>query len=53
MSKVDLLLARLNQIGDSLKLSEGGLALLALGSVGKELARLDEYSDLDFFCNCG
>lgn len=29
--------------------TEGALALIGLGSVGSETARLDEYSDLDFF----
>jgi hypothetical protein len=44
-----LLLERLEAIGQSLKQSGHGLALLALGSVGIEQARLDRYSDLDFF----
>lgn len=43
------LLARLDEIAASLEHSGHGLALLALGSVGLELERLDEYSDLDFF----
>jgi lincosamide nucleotidyltransferase B/F len=43
------LLDRLAAIGQSLKNSGDGLALLGLGSVGVETARLDEYSDLDFF----
>lgn len=43
------LLARLDEIGESLAQSEGALALIGLGSVGDELHRLDEYSDLDFF----
>lgn len=43
------LLKRLNEIGDSLKNSNNALALLGLGSVGKDLDRIDEYSDLDFF----
>ena len=43
------LLARLNGIGDSLAQSGHALALIGLGSVGSELHRLDEYSDLDFF----
>ena len=42
-------LARLDEIGRSLKKSEHALALIGLGSVGLELDRLDEYSDLDFF----
>ena len=43
------LLKRLDEIGASLSDSEHALALLGLGSVGEELHRLDEYSDLDFF----
>lgn len=43
------LLARLEAIGASLEHTGKGLALLALGSVGTEIERLDEYSDLDFF----
>lgn len=45
----NLLLKRLNEIGVSLSQSGHALALLGLGSVGEELDRLDEYSDLDFF----
>jgi lincosamide nucleotidyltransferase B/F len=47
--RTDLLLSRLNAIGDSLAQSNGALALIGLGSVGVELERLDDYSDLDFF----
>ncbi len=43
------LLNRLDEIGRALETSGHALALLGLGSVGSELARLDEYSDLDFF----
>ncbi len=43
------LLARLNEIAQAVRKSGRGLALLGLGSVGQELARLDAYSDLDFF----
>ena len=43
------LLARLDAIGRALASSGHALALLGLGSVGLELARLDAYSDLDFF----
>ena len=43
------LLARLEEIGRSLAESRRGLALLALGSCGRERDRLDEFSDLDFF----
>ena len=44
-----LLLNRLNEIGHSLEKSGHALALIGLGSVGLELHRLDEFSDLDFF----
>ncbi len=44
-----LLLARLEQIGVSLEQSQKAVALIGLGSVGLELERLDEFSDLDFF----
>lgn len=43
------LLTRLDEIGHSLARSGHGLALIGLGSVGLELDRIDEYSDLDFF----
>lgn len=43
------LLQRLEAIGRSLEGTGNALALLALGSVGKELDRIDAYSDLDFF----
>ena len=43
------LLARLDEIGAALARRDGTLALLGLGSVGAETARLDEWSDLDFF----
>lgn len=43
------LLKRLDEIGQSLAQSGQALALLGLGSVGVETARLDQYSDLDFF----
>jgi hypothetical protein len=49
MDKPTLLLNRLEAIGQSLAQSGHGLALLGLGSVGQERARLDAYSDLDFF----
>lgn len=49
MNHTTLLLQRLDEIGTSLAGTGRGLALLALGSVGRELDRLDEYSDLDFF----
>lgn len=43
-----LLLKRLDEIGQSLERSRHALALIGCGSVGVELERLDEYSDLDF-----
>lgn len=49
MVKKEYLLARLDQIGQSLSRSGNALALIALGSAGLELDRMDEYSDLDFF----
>lgn len=42
-------LRRLQEIAASLQQRPNALALLGLGSVGQELHRLDEYSDLDFF----
>ncbi|MCI0395540.1 MAG: hypothetical protein L0332_21910 [Chloroflexi bacterium] len=49
MTKQALLLRRLEEIGQSLEKTGKALALIGLGSVGRELDRLDEYSDLDFF----
>lgn len=43
------LLTRLDEIGKSLEQTGHALALIGLGSVGVELERLDQYSDLDFF----
>lgn len=43
------LLTRLEAIGQALEKSRHALALIGLGSVGRELDRLDEFSDLDFF----
>lgn len=43
------LLRRLDDIGASLARSGQALALIGLGSVGRETARLDAWSDLDFF----
>ena len=45
----DQLLERMEQIGASVAKREGALLLLALGSIGLETERLDDYSDLDFF----
>ena len=47
--KPEILLERLNAIGHSLSQTKQCYALLALGSVGLETDRLDEFSDLDFF----
>ncbi|MEQ8822005.1 MAG: hypothetical protein RLY93_17355 [Sumerlaeia bacterium] len=49
MTKPALLLARLDAIAASLAARPDALALLGLGSVGRERERLDAYSDLDFF----
>ncbi len=49
MERKELLLKRLDEIGVSLSKADHVLALLSLGSVGLELDRLDNYSDLDFF----
>jgi hypothetical protein len=49
MHKTQLLTARLEAIGQSLAQTAHALALIGLGSVGLELDRLDDYSDLDFF----
>ena len=45
----ELRLARLSQIAEGLSRREEALALLGLGSVGRDVHRLDRYSDLDFF----
>lgn len=52
MNIKELLLKRLNEIGDSLSKRQHALALLGLGSVGAEVDRIDQYSDLDFFVIC-
>lgn len=49
MNTPQSLLERLSAIGESLSRRPQALALLALGSVGRERERLDAYSDLDFF----
>lgn len=43
------LLKRQDDIGRELSRRPSALALIGLGSVGRELDRLDDYSDLDFF----
>ncbi|AIQ40923.1 hypothetical protein MKX70_26225 [Paenibacillus sp. FSL R7-0312] len=49
MLRTELLLQRLDEIGKSLERTGDALLLLGVGSVGVETARMDEYSDLDFF----
>jgi lincosamide nucleotidyltransferase len=49
MNKPQQLLQRLDDIGASIASTDKALALIGLGSVGVELDRLDDYSDLDFF----
>ena len=49
MAYRERLLKRLDDIGRSLAGRPDALALIGLGSVGRELERLDDYSDLDFF----
>lgn len=44
-----LLLARLEALAAALSRRDDALALLALGSVGRETERIDAWSDLDFF----
>ncbi len=48
----NILLERLKQVAESVKSTGDALAFLALGSVGKETQRIDEFSDLDFFVIC-
>ena len=43
------LLSRLDALAVSLARRDDALALLALGSVGRETARIDRWSDLDSF----
>lgn len=43
------LLDRLDEVARRLQADSSTLALLALGSVGRDVHRLDEHSDLDFF----
>lgn len=52
MNTKQLLLKRLDEIADSLSKTPNALALLGLGSIGIEIDRIDEYSDLDFFVVC-
>lgn len=49
MPEPALLLARLDAVARSLEASGQALALIGLGSVGAQTARLDRWSDLDFF----
>jgi hypothetical protein len=45
----ELLLRRLYELGAVLERRGDAIALIGLGSVGVDLGRLDEHSDLDFF----
>jgi hypothetical protein len=49
MSTPRLLLRRLDELGAVLAARGDAIALIALGSVGIDLDRLDDHSDLDFF----
>lgn len=49
MDRKELLEKRLSEIGQGLAKSSRALALFGLGSVGAEKARMDEWSDLDFY----
>ncbi len=49
MTHPERLLSRLDSIAAALHDEPTGLGLLALGSVGHEVHRLDDFSDLDFF----
>jgi lincosamide nucleotidyltransferase len=49
MASKEMLLQRLDEIGEMLGTKGGVLALMGVGSVGVETDRIDEYSDLDFF----
>ena len=53
MSRKEQLLGRLEEIGRAVERSGHGLAVIGLGSVGRELERLDDFSDLDFFVIVG
>ncbi|HPE12942.1 MAG: hypothetical protein H6524_07255 [Actinobacteria bacterium] len=46
---MNALLQRLDEMALRLQSDPSALALLALGSVGRDVHRLDEHSDLDFF----
>lgn len=48
-TRVELLEDRLQQIGQALKDTRQAEALFGLGSVGVEKARMDHWSDLDYF----
>lgn len=43
------LLERIDRIGEELASTPHGMALIGLGSIGQDTARLDAFSDLDFF----
>lgn len=46
---VNLLKQRLFEISENVRRTKDALGFLALGSCGKNIDRMDEYSDLDFF----
>lgn len=52
MKRTELLLQRLDEIGETLGRKGGAFLLLGVGSVGVELERMDEYS-VWIFCYCG
>lgn len=49
MDKKTIILKRMQEIQESIRIRKGARAFLTLGSAGLEVDRLDNYSDLDFF----
>lgn len=49
MDRNTKLIQRLNAIAEVLSTRKEAIALVGVGSAGKELERMDEYSDIDFF----
>ena len=49
MNNKEFILERLDELGRALSKKDSALALIGLGSVGIQLDRMDQYSDLDFF----
>ncbi len=49
ITRTQLLIDRLDAIGQAVKETGRGVAVLGLGSAGEERQRLDAFSDLDFF----